>query len=49
MPTKKPHMKTGRVKTKLQFRGKRLEIIIVVPPDMENRLYRRLKHRFETR
>ncbi len=40
-------MKTAAIQVKFQFRGKRLEIALVVPPDMEKRLYRRLRRRFE--
>ena len=43
---KKKHMKTAAVQVKLQFRGKRLEIVLVVPPEMEQHLYRRLQPRF---
>ena len=44
---KKKHMKTAAVQVKLQFRGKRFEIVLVFPPDMEERLYRRLQPRFD--
>ena len=48
MPQKKKHMKTAAVQVKFQFRGKRLEISLVVPPHMERRLYQRLKRRFDS-
>jgi hypothetical protein len=47
MAKKKKHMKTAAVQVKFQFRGKRFEIILVVPPDMESRLYGRLRKRLK--
>jgi hypothetical protein len=43
-PKKKvKHLKTAQANVKVQFRGKRMELIIVIPPDMEKRLARRLQ------
>jgi hypothetical protein len=44
---KKPHMKTGKVKVRFHFWGKHLEIRLTVPPDMEERLYKRLGKRLK--
>lgn len=41
------HLKTAQADVKLQFRGKRIELIVVISPDMERRLYRRLQKRLE--
>jgi hypothetical protein len=47
MAKKVKHMKTAASAVKLQFRGKRIEIGVTIPPDMERRLYSRLRKRFE--
>jgi hypothetical protein len=39
------HMKTGKAELKLHFKGKRLELRIVIPPEMEKILARRLARR----
>jgi len=39
------HLKTAQADVKLQFRGKRIELIVVIPPAMERRLARRLSGR----
>ena len=36
------HMKTSRAEVRIRFRGKRMEITIVLPSDMEAQLTRRL-------
>lgn len=41
------HMKTGDVKVRIQFRGKRPELHVVFPTKFAKRLYRRLRNRFE--
>jgi hypothetical protein len=47
MPKKTKHLKTAAAKVKLHFHGKSIEIRLVINPDMERRLYRRLRKRFE--
>lgn len=45
MPVKKKkvsHMKTAKAEVKLHFRGKRIELTVVLPPDMEKQLTKRL-------
>jgi hypothetical protein len=40
-------IETAQADVKLQFRGKRIELIVVIPPDMERRLSRRIQTRLE--
>jgi hypothetical protein len=44
---KRKHLKTAAVRVKFQFRGEHFEIHLVLPPDMERRLYRRLRKHIE--
>ena len=50
MPKRKKkvrHLKAGQADVKLQFRGNRIELTVVIPADMERRLARRLQRRVE--
>jgi hypothetical protein len=42
MPKRVDHMKTNKAEVRVHFRGKRMELTVVLPPDMEKQLAYRL-------
>ncbi len=42
MPNKLNYMKTDKAKVKVHFRGKHMELTVILPPEMEKRLAFRL-------
>lgn len=49
MKKKVPHFKVGNAKVSMQLRGKRIELTIVIPPDIAERIATRLYNRKKKR